>query len=218
MDARAQGQSGFTLVEVLIGITLLAMLGTLIANGVRLGGRAWKDAEGRTANRDEMVQLHNLFRRTIIRARPAFASANPRDLTVLFDGEATSLNVVAPQPAREYGGAWVTQRFSIERQGEARALFVTLQRNPPAAANRVLLLDHVSDLRFGYFGPSNAGEAPIWQDSWTSRTRLPDLVRVAIVRDNPRLPAWPELVVGTRVTTSTGCIYSAMTIGCRRVP
>lgn len=217
MDARAHAQSGFTLIEVLIGITLLAMLGTLIANGVRLGGRAWTDAERQTANRDEMVQLQNFFRRTIGGARPTFASDNPRDLTVVFAGDATTLSVMAPQPGSQYG-AWVNHRFTVERQGAARALSVTLQRDPMSTADRVLLLDHVSDVRFAYFGSPGAGEPPSWRDDWMNRSRLPDLVRVAIVRDNPRLRAWPELVVGTRVTTSAGCIYSAMAVGCRRTP
>jgi general secretion pathway protein J len=218
MDARAHSQSGFTLIEVLIGITLLAMLGTLIANGVRLGGRAWTDAERQTANRDEMVQLQNFFRRTIVGARPAFASDNPRDLAVVFAGDATTLTVMAPQPGTQYGGLWVNQRFDVARQGTARALFVTLQRDPAVAADRVLLLDHVLDVRFAYFGSSGSGETPSWHDDWMNRSRLPDLVRVAIVRDDPRLRAWPELVVGTRVTSSAGCIYSAMAIGCRRTP
>jgi general secretion pathway protein J len=217
MRRHADAEAGFTLIEVLIGITLLAMLGTVIASGVRLGGRAWNDAERQTANSDDMVLVQNLFRRTIVRARPAFISDDPRDLTVSFTGEAGTLSLIAPQPGTPFGGPWVNERFYVAPNGASRALFVALQRDgAPAAASGIVLLDHVATVRFAYFGSSEPGEPASWQESWTNRARLPDLVRVAVVRDTPRLSAWPELVVATRVTANAGCVFSALSSGCRR--
>jgi general secretion pathway protein J len=224
MTRRANPQAGFTLIEVLIGITLLAMLGTLIASGTRLGGRAWNSAERQTADSDDMVLLQSLFRRTIVRARPAFVSADPRDMTVAFAGEPDTLSLVAPQPGTQYGGPWVQERFYVARHGASRALFVDLRVNATSAPdnrtvgeNQAVLLDHVSKIEFAYFGPSGPGAPPAWQETWTNRSRLPDLVRVAIVRDSPGLPPWPELIVGTRVTANAGCIYDAFGTDCRRV-
>jgi general secretion pathway protein J len=217
MRRRADADAGFTLIEVLIGITLLAMLGTVIASGVRLGGRAWNDAERQTANSDDMVLVQNLFRRTILRARPAFVSDDPQDLTVFFTGEAGTLSLMAPQPGTQLSGPWVNQRFYVAPNGASRALFVALQREgAPSAAGGIVLLDHVASVRFAYFGSPAPGEPATWQESWTGRSRLPDLVRVAILRDTPRLSAWPELVVATRVTANAGCIYSALSSACRR--
>ena len=216
-------QAGFTLVEVLIGITLLAMLATLIATGLRLGGRAWNDAERLTASSDEVAMLQNLLRRTIARARPEFASSDPRDATIAFGGEAETLSLTAPQPGTQFDGPWVRERFHVARNGASLALFVSLPQDTAShaidqAEIRVMLLDHVQQVRFAYFGSAGPGRSPAWQDSWTDRSRLPDLVRVAIVRDDPRLRAWPELVVATRVTANAGCIHDAHADGCRRMP
>ncbi len=224
MRRRASARAGFTLVEVLIGIAVLAMLATLIAGGIRMGGRAWTGAERRTANSDDMVLVQNLLRRTIVRARPAYASADPSDRIIVFAGEPNALGLMAPQPGTQYAGPWVYQRFFVNRYGDSRALFVNLRRVQAAGAyfqvatpDRIMVLDHVSDVRFAYFGSASAGEPPAWWDSWMNRTRLPDLVRVRITRDSPALRAWPELIVATRVTANAGCIYDGYSAECRRV-
>ena len=219
MQPGTRNQAGFTLVEVLIGITLLAMLGTLIANGLRLGGRAWNDAERQTASGDETAMLRNLLRRTIARTRPEFASADPRDTAIAFGGEADTLSLMAPRPGTQFDGPWVRERFEVARDGASLALFVSLPRDAVNQAEiRVMLLDHVLNVRFAYFGSAGPGQSRGWQDSWLGRSRLPDLVRVAIVRDDPKLRTWPELVVATRATANAGCIHDAYAGGCRRLP
>jgi general secretion pathway protein J len=223
MTRDSNTQSGFTLIEVLISITLLAMLGTLIANGTRLGGRTWTNAERLTTDSDDVVLLQSLFHRAIIGARPAFASPDPRDSTIVFAGEPTALGLMVPQPGSQSTGPWVRERFYVGRSGASSALFVSFQSDAaPAAENGsvtgkpTVLLDHIARVEFGYFGPAGPGMAPAWQDSWTGRNRLPDLVRIAIVRDNAKLPIWPELIVGTRVTANAGCIFDAVTATCQR--
>ena len=83
---RASSQAGFTLIEMLIGITLLAMLGALIANGTRLGSRSWSSAERRSAGSDDVMLVQSFFRRTIAQAAPVFATEDPRDMTIDFSG------------------------------------------------------------------------------------------------------------------------------------
>ena len=212
-------QAGFTLVEVLISITVLAMLGTLIATGTRLGGRAWSSAERQTNGSDEVVLVQDFFRRNIIRALPIFASNDPRDLTIHFIGAPDTLELMAPQPGTQYRGPAVQERFYVARASGSRALFVNLRFDtllPSAAQNAAVVLEHVSQVRFAYFGSAGTGMPPSWQDSWSNRGRLPDLIRIDIVRDDPKLPIWPELIVGTRVTGNAGCIYNGFGTGCQR--
>ena len=48
-------EAGFTLIEMLIGITLMAMLGALIASGTRLGARSWDKAERQSGGSDDVT-------------------------------------------------------------------------------------------------------------------------------------------------------------------
>ena len=217
MTRRGNRQAGFTLIEVLIGVTLLAMLATLIASGTRLAGRAWNSAERQSSEIDDMDAVQGLLRRTIARARPAFAAADPADMTVEFRGEPDTLSLVSAQPGTQDNGPWTRERFFIGRSGSTRALFMGWQSAGAAPVGEAKLLDHVATVRFAYFGPPRPDEASAWLDQWTDRDRLPELVRVAVERDGGNRAAWPELVVATRVTGNGGCVYDAQSSTCRRM-
>jgi general secretion pathway protein J len=124
---RSAAESGFTLIEVLVGVTLLAMLATLIATGTRLGGRAWNSAERQTTEIDDMYAVQGLLRRTIARARPSFAAADPVDMTVAFSGAPDSLSLVSAHPGTQDNGPWARERFFVARSGKTRALFMSWQ-------------------------------------------------------------------------------------------
>ena len=208
-------EAGFTLIEVLIGVALLAMLATLIASGTRLAGRAWNSAERQTAEIDDMDAVQGLLRRTIARARPSFAGADPADITVAFSGEPDTLSLVSAQPGTQDNGPWVRERFFLTGTGKARALFMSWSTGSASVAE-AKLLDHVATIRFAYFGAPHPGEPSVWLDQWTDRDRLPELVRVAVERDGSSFAAWPELVVATRITGNAGCVYDAQNATCRR--
>jgi general secretion pathway protein J len=216
MIRSARSPSGFTLVEVLIGLALTAMLMTLIANGVRLGTSAWSRAEVVTGDMDDIETVQGLMRRAIVQAQPAFASADPKDLTIVFAGEPNAMTIVAPQPATQGQGPWTLQRFSLDQS----ALLLSWRPVPLAGqANPVRqdrLLDRVAGLKFSYFGAPGPDLPPQWQDRWVERQALPNLIRVSIERTGIGRRTWPDLVVATRVTTNPTCLYEASNSACRR--
>ena len=222
MIRAASSDAGFTLIEVLVGVTLLAMLVILIATGTRAGGRAWNSAEHQVAEIDEMNAVQGLLRRTIARAKPSFAAADPADMTIAFRGEPDALSVVAAQPGTQDDGPWTLERFFVARSGKTRALLMSWQQAGPAATSgpmpvgETMVLDQVAAVHFAYFGPPHPGEPSAWLNRWTDRDRLPQLVRIAIERDGNHFVPWPELVVATRITANAGCIYDALRSTCQR--
>ena len=160
VDAARQFPGRFHVDRDAIGITLLAMLGALIANGTRLGSRSWSSAERRSAGSDDVMLVQSFFRRTIAQAAPVFATEDPRDMTIDFSGGPDTLTLMAPQPGTQSAGVWVQERFYVGQHGGHRDLFVRLRFDPslPAAApDPVTLLEGVSQVRFAYFGAAAPG-------------------------------------------------------------
>jgi len=217
-------EHGFTLVELLIAVALLALLTTLVFGGLRFAARAWARTDHRAVAAGDLWAIQNVFRHAISGAYPAFASADPTDREVVFSGASEWLALVAPLPTAIASGVEAHQRFFVEGEGRSRALLMAWRLNLSASEegallpeNRVRLLDHVRTLRFAYYGARDDTQAPQWWGRWSGFTRLPDLVRVHVERDDPALPEWPDLVVEPKTTVNTACIFDAVASLCRRI-
>jgi general secretion pathway protein J len=222
--SRRSGEAGFTLLELLIALTLLGLLTTLIFGGLRLATQAWSRVDDRAGDAADLRAVADVLRHALGAAYPVYATADPTDPTIAFDGEADSVFLVAPLPPAIGAGIPAELRFAVAGNGRSRALVMGWRLDLPAAdgggplpEQRIELLRHVRAIRFAYFGPDATGGAPIWQWEWAGRDRLPDLVRIRIERDETSLPDWPAFTAEPRAAANSACVYDAMTLGCRRI-
>jgi general secretion pathway protein J len=218
-------EAGVTLIETLVVVLLLGFMATIILAGTRLGSQVWSRVERQTTETADMDTLRGLLHRTIAAAYPAFTSTDINDQSVAFDGTPDELSFVAPEPGSNGNGEWAVLRLHLDDQGASKALYLSWRLDLPSSddsvplpSRRVLLLDHVANLRFAYFGSTDTEEAQAWHDDWVDRDHLPAFVRIRLARDNPRLSSWPELLVRPRVTTNVACAYDAVDALCHRVP
>ena len=156
---RRNHEAGFTLIEVLIGVTLLAMLAMLIASGTRIARACRNSAERQSAEIDDMDAVEALLRRTIARARPSFAGADPADVTVAFSGETDALDLVSAQPGTQDHGPWMRERLFVARSGSTRALFMSWQSAGSTPVSEAKVLDRVAAVRLRLFRSAAPGRS-----------------------------------------------------------
>jgi general secretion pathway protein J len=223
--SRRAGAAGFTLVELLIALTLVGLLTTLIFGGLRLAAQAWSRVDNRADDAADLRAVADVLRHALGAAYPAYASGDPSDRSIAFAGEADTVAFVAPLPDAIGAGIPARLRFFVAAEGRSPTLVLGWRFDLPAAdgggplpERRLDLLGHVQEVRIAYFGADAAGNAPHWQSTWTGRDRLPDLIRVRIERDRASLPDWPSLTAEPRAAISSACRYDAVTLGCRRTP
>jgi len=94
---------GFTLIEVLISLTILSLIMGVVMGGFRLGSRSWKKGEERLEEQQRMRCVFSLLiqdiKSCILLKRPADPEAsgsqkNRRNQPVVFIGEADKLKFV----------------------------------------------------------------------------------------------------------------------------
>lgn len=204
--------AGFTLLELLISMTLLALLSLVLFGGFRFGTRAWDRAETSTANGNEIRRAQDAIASALSRAYPEMDVSKPLDPHIYFSGEAGSVTFLGPDRGREGGLAVMV----LSRQGDTLMMTTTpeLARDPARQTVSRKLLDHVSGFDLAYFGAPNPQDPPRWYASWHDRSRLPKLVRVRADLGAAR-PGWTELVVTPRIAADVNCDYDALTKFCQ---
>lgn len=182
-----RGTRGFTLVEMLVALTLLALVAAMLLGSLRFGARSWDGAATRTEERDETEAAQSLLRTLLSEASTPGGGAAPLALA----GDARSLTFVAPW-ARGPGGGGL-HRFALRLEGDALVFAWASERGASPVGERTLL-DGVSAVRIAYFGPPAEAAPPLWLDRWEDRGRPPRLVRIEVAFADASRP-WPPLVV-----------------------
>ena len=195
-------EAGFTLVELLIALTLLTVIASLLVNAVGSARQALNVVD-RRVTQASVPAVQSVLRRLLVEARANSDATQRADPDRAFIGELNKLSFVSSfVPQGQYGGLW---RYQIaldasERAGESSALVLTQQLVRPASSAagpplRTVVLKEVRALRVRYFGAEDKDSAPQWQDVWRHPSRLPRLVSVDVTVARPDGRQWPPLMV-----------------------
>jgi len=195
--------AGFTLVELLVAITLFALLSVALFGGLRFGLRATAAGTARLDWSAEIAASAGFLRAELADAQPLKKSEGGDQPTVAFEGTADSVEFVASPPARLAPGGWHVLRLALERGPGGGRLVLTsrLVRDDagdagPAEADRSVLLERVATLDLAYFGATQDGDTPAWHDRWQDAAALPALVRLRLgFADGGQAP---DLIVALR--------------------
>jgi general secretion pathway protein J len=207
-----RGARGFTLIELTIALTLLALMAAVMYGALSLAARSWDAGELKAEQSSAMRQTHEFLRAELAMQYPQ-RLRKAVDLPLMFVGERDELRFAAALPARVVEGGMYYFRLAVVRDGERSQL--VLERaipefdatSPPDLKDpeRSVLAEGIDEVRFQYFGrePLARDDAPTWRDRWTDKQRLPLLVKVEVkpLKGSP----WPPMVVEPRRGPEAGC-------------
>ncbi|MGH8507629.1 MAG: prepilin-type N-terminal cleavage/methylation domain-containing protein [Gammaproteobacteria bacterium] len=197
--------SGFTLVELLLALTLTGLTMVALYSGLRVGTRASDAAESRAALTEDQRAVAGFISRQLRRAYPLIWLDQAQQRLV-FRGGSRSLIFTANSPIRaEPGGLYIG---AIEFVSGGRLIFTYWRAEPdldnplkaPEHARRTVMLSHVEEVLFSYYGESRRITA--WHDTWNDAQRLPAWVRLSI--KTARSGDWPVLVIPLHAEPDTG--------------
>lgn len=215
MKAR-RGARGFTLLETVIALTLLAVMLAMLFAGLRMGIRAWDAGSGRGDRADQALLTWSFVRKELTAAFP-WRFKDPLAVKLAFRGERERLRIVSMRPAEIGGGGLAFVSFEFEPpRGTSEPGRLVMRRAFAAAghtdfsavetAEKFTILEGVSTVRFEYFGAENDATSPAWSDRWEFPQRLPSHVRLKVKLGEEPLP---DMVVAMRLGEEAGCYESS---------
>jgi general secretion pathway protein J len=191
---RQGSPAGTTLIELLVALSLLALIAVLLLGGMRLGLRVW-DSGGDRQVFEQRLERTDAFLRQLLgqagRAAPAvgtpgadgIAGVPPPIVKAGFLGEADRLHFIALLPYQL--GSDGKYEFELARHSGADGgnLVLGWRRSIGSASEvggptQTVLLSDVRSLRFAYFGHLTNESRSAWHDRWADPTGLPALIRL----------------------------------------
>lgn len=201
--------TGFTLVELLLAITLMSILLGLTYTGLRAATRSSERGEIMLAAGGEMRASHQFVRRQLNQMLPlAFDLDDSVDeLRIMFVGDARSIQYVAPMPGYLGSGGPQVQLIELISGDDgvlqfSHALLQGYEEGRLFDRAPVVLLENVKSGGFEFLGLDEEGGPTDWTSSWDEPELLPVAVRLNVEFGGDAHMQWPELVAGVRIDES----------------
>ena len=215
-----QSEAGFTLLELLISMTLVGLLMAVVFGSLRFGAHAWERSEAQNSGTDEIRLLQTKLRHELERAYPFFVVTDPTRASIDFNGTTEELIFLAPM-ANALGPA-ARARIKVARTPEGDGMRFVLTERPELSlpdesegSQTEVLLFGLTGLEFAYFGKEMLDESPRWHESWQGQTRLPQLIRMRAEFPRGDRRVWPELVIAPRISADVSCVFDLLAKFCR---
>lgn len=197
---------GFTLVEVLLAITLLSILLGLAYGGFRASTRATDRGQDILEESSRLRLAHQFVHRQLNQILPiSFSDPETDDLPIVFEGSPDSIRFVGPMPGYlGFGGPQVQElRLVAGENGQAlvlsHALLQGFEESHLHERAPIMLIDGIQSGQFAFQGRDEQNEPGVWQNSWDETAILPLAVSLEVSFNEGAHMAWPELVASVRI-------------------
>lgn len=205
-------RNGFTLIEVLVTLALLALVLALLSGALRFAQSTW-DAATKLDAHASTGTTESFLRARLGEAMPLYEQTATGLVRLAFEGTSESLSFVAPAANGPVGAGLYHHALDVAPgtgRGHSHNLlrlklvpYQAKQSEPggePIQQEHVLM-GNVKSLALRYFGRGAPRSEPAWHAAWPRTDALPHLVEMTIARSDGEDPAY--LVIELRLRPGT---------------
>jgi len=199
-------EDGFSFLELIAGIFVLALIATALTSSIHLGIRTWQRFNSSETAPAQTYLAQRALRQFVecVRALPVDASQPKSQLW--FSGGNDRLRFASQMPSQfGLGGSYAVTIDARSNSSGSKDLLLVVsafnhdQKDWPSPAraeqDETVVLQNIAGIEMRYFGDPVGGNEPHWVSSWTGHASVPQLIAVDVtfLQNDRRL--WPTLMV-----------------------
>jgi general secretion pathway protein J len=208
MGSPAQG--GFTLVELLLAITLMSMLMALAYGGLRASARATDRGQTILEESGRIRMAHQFVRKQLNQMVPlVFMQDEQQQERTIFEGSADMIRFVGPMPGYLGFGGPQVQEMALVPAGDrgtalvlSHALLQGFEESRLYERAPIVLIDRIDQASFFFLGLTEEGELADWTSGWEDPTIMPLAVSLEMEFEEDVFTTWPVLTASVRIDSS----------------
>jgi prepilin-type N-terminal cleavage/methylation domain-containing protein len=189
--------SGFTLIEVVLALTIFALMGAILYGAFSLGHGAAEKSEAHSTRQQKRRVVAELLGNYIRSSYPYRASA--QDQTIYFVGESDSVTFVSAYSQAMGGRGLAKIRLAGENDSNGRGTLkldetapvrVSTEGGGAGQSHSLVLQTDLGALRFAYLDPQ--AELETWEERWDGGERriLPRALRLSYRDESGQETHW----------------------------
>jgi len=201
--SRIKSQSGFTLMEIIVAMTMLSLIMAMIYGAIHTSRKMAEKGNKRINATNEIRVVQELIRRQISRILP-MAFKEEDNTFVIFEGDENHIMYVSPMPGYLGNGGPHVQLIEIVNAKGGKLLqfshwllndsldedsFEDSEQEP------VVLLENIDFAEFSFVKLDEEGELGEWESDWDESENTPLMVRLEVDMGDKALMQWPNLQV-----------------------
>jgi general secretion pathway protein J len=199
-----QSSRGFTLLELVIALTIVAMIVVIIFGALRIGIRAWEKGEKDVDNRQRQRIVLDLIKRQLASTSLSAVWGRDQQLASLT-GDSKSIAFVSHipiTPGNRFGPVYIRYAVKQEKGGNKERL-TFYERNValpdkksdvvnPDESDFSELIPGMQSMVFEYLKDRPGEEASMWQKSWDPAVDkgTPRAVRITLKESDEKAPIY----------------------------
>jgi prepilin-type N-terminal cleavage/methylation domain-containing protein len=195
----ARSDAGFSLIEVVVSMIVLALILAYLPSNVRFVRDTW-DSTGRLDRQLGQEGAKDFITARLAEAMPLYdvSAAAPR---LLFAGEPNALSFIAPSQNGPIGAGLYRFDLATRPAGTGVSLVAVMQPfgAPEGQGEEHTLVEEAASAAFRYLGRVERLGKANWKDRWPGADTLPDAVELTLTSKRRGEPPVRRLVVQLRL-------------------
>ena len=202
-------QQGFTLIEVIVVFTLLAMIMAMIFSGIDSGRRTAEKGEKRITAINEIRVVQNILRSQIAKSMALGVAESDEGEILKFLGDEQSITFVSQMPGYLASGGPHIQKLELVDGRNGRELLYTHglisnyddedELSEFDDAEPMVLLENIKDGSFAFIELDEEGFPTDWISELENPVAMPLMVQIDLEMNQKAREQWPLLQIALQV-------------------